>query len=153
MPWRLAFALQDAGWYLRSDIVWNKPNCQPESVKNRPTKSHEYVFLLAKSERYFYDPSAARGPNGRNLRTVWDINTTAFSGAHFATFPPELIRSCLELSSRENDLVLDPFVGSGTTAAVAVSLSRRVVGVELNPDYIELAKRRLFFAQRLNQRS
>jgi site-specific DNA-methyltransferase (cytosine-N4-specific) len=87
VPWRLALKLQEAGWYLRADVIWNKPNCQPESVKDRPTRSHEYVFLFSKSEDYYYDGNAERGPNSRNLRSVWDINTEAFSGAHFATFP------------------------------------------------------------------
>src|SRR5215212_7322856 len=97
VPWRLAFALQKAGWYLRTDIVWNKPNCQPESVKDRPTRSHEMLFLFSKSEQYHYDPAAVRGPNGRNLRTVWDINTLAYRDAHFATFPPALVEPCLAL--------------------------------------------------------
>jgi site-specific DNA-methyltransferase (adenine-specific) len=129
VPWRLAFALQDSGWYLRSDVIWNKPNCQPESVKDRPTKSHEYIFLLTKSERYYYNPGAVRGPNERNLRTVWDINTVPFPQAHFATFPTELVRTCLRLSSQEGDLVLDPFLGqvqrrqSLLTRSAALSVS------------------------------
>lgn len=143
IPWRLALALQADGWFLRSDIVWNKPNCQPESVKDRPTRSHEYVFLLTKSDRYFYDHRAVRGPNGRNLRTVWDIHTRAFPGAHFATFPPGLVQRCLALSTRPNDLVLDPFVGSGTTSEVALKMVRRFVGIELNPAYVRLARARL----------
>jgi DNA modification methylase len=143
VPWRLAFALQAAGWYLRSDIVWNKPNCQPESVKDRPTRSHEYLFLFTKSERYNYYPDAVRGPNDRNLRSVWDINTKAYKEAHFATFPPELVKPCIELSTRPGEWVLDPFLGSGTTAEVALRLGRRVVGVELNPEYVGIAIKRL----------
>ncbi len=143
IPWRLALALQKAGWYLRADIIWHKPNCQPESVKDRPTRSHEYVFLLSKSERYYYDAHAKRGPNRRNLRTVWDINTRAFPEAHFATFPSELVEQCIQLGSKPGDLVLDPFIGSGTTAEVALGLGRRVVGVELNPNYVAIAHRRL----------
>jgi DNA modification methylase len=139
VPWRLAFALQAAGWYLRADVIWNKPNCQPESVKDRPTRSHEYVFLLSKSERYKYDGSMVRGPNGRNLRTVWDINTYPIKDAHFATFPPALVEPCLALTTSPGDLVLDPFVGSGTTALVALRAGRRVVGIELNAQYVDIA--------------
>ncbi|HEY3964598.1 MAG TPA: site-specific DNA-methyltransferase [Planctomycetaceae bacterium] len=143
VPWRLAFALQQAGWYLRADIIWNKPNCQPESVKDRPTRSHEYVFLFSKNERYHYDQTTVRGPNDRNLRTVWDINTRAYRHAHFATFPPDLVDPCIQLGSRVGDLVLDPFIGSGTTGYVALNLDRKFVGIELNPDYVKLARRRL----------
>jgi site-specific DNA-methyltransferase (cytosine-N4-specific) len=143
VPWRLALALQDAGWYLRADIIWNKPNCQPESVKDRPTRCHEYLFLFSKSERYLYDQRAVRGPNDRNMRTVWNINTKAYRDAHFATFPPNLVEPCIRLGSREGDLVLDPFIGSGTTGYVALNLDRRFVGIELNPDYIQIAERRL----------
>jgi site-specific DNA-methyltransferase (cytosine-N4-specific) len=139
VPWRLAFALQEAGWYLRSEIIWNKPNCQPESVKDRPTKCHEYVFLFSKEEDYFYDNAAERGPNERNLRTVWDIPTEAYPGAHFATFPPALVARCLRLTSQVNDLVLDPFIGSGTTGKVGLELQRRFLGIELNPNYLDLA--------------
>jgi DNA modification methylase len=143
VPWRLAFALQAAGWYLRADVIWNKPNAQPESVKDRPTRSHEYLFLFSKSERYTYDNDAVRGPGGRNLRTVWDINTVAYKEAHFATFPPALVEPCMALASRPGDLILDPFIGSGTSGLVALRLGRRFVGVELNPDYVEIAERRL----------
>lgn len=143
VPWRLAFALQASGWYLRADIVWNKPNCQPESVKDRPTRSHEYLFLLSKSERYLYQSDEARGPNDRNLRTVWDINTQALREAHFATFPPSLVRPCVAVGTRESDLILDPFIGSGTTGVVALDMNRRFIGIELNPDYMEIAERRL----------
>lgn len=143
VPWRLAFALQAAGWYLRADIVWNKPNCQPESVKDRPTRSHEMLFLFSKSEQYHYDPAAVRGPNGRNLRTVWDIPTQAYKEAHFATFPPALIEPCLALGSKPGDLVLDPFLGSGTVAEVAGRMGRRFLGIELNPKYVDIATRRI----------
>lgn len=146
VPWRLAFALQAAGWYLRADIVWHKPNCQPESVKDRPTRSHEYVFLFSKSEQYTYDHSAVRGPNDRNVRTVWDINTQPYKDAHFATFPPSLVEPCVALSTSTGDLVLDPFLGSGTTGLTALTLGRRFVGIELNPDYVEIAERRLRLA-------
>jgi site-specific DNA-methyltransferase (adenine-specific) len=143
VPWRLAFALQAAGWYLRADIIWNKPNCQPESVRDRPTRSHEYVFLFSKSERYIYDGQRVRGPNGRNLRTVWDINTYPLPDAHFATFPPSLVEPCIELASKPGDLVLDPFMGSGTTAIVAIQKRRRAIGIELNPEYVNIAEKRL----------
>lgn len=143
VPWRLAFALQESGWYLRSDLIWHKPNCQPESVKDRPTRSHEYLFLFSKSERYVYDYEAVRGPNNRNVRTVWDINTHAHRDAHFATYPPALVEPCIRLASKSNDLVLDPFLGSGTTAEVALGLGRRFVGIELNAEYVEIARRRL----------
>ena len=143
VPWRLAFALQAAGWYLRADCIWNKPNCQPESVKDRPTRCHEYVFLLSKQERYFYNNSALRGPNDRNLRTVWDINTQPNRLTHEAMFPAGLVEPCLSLTSRPDDLILDPFLGSGTTGLVALNLGRRFVGVELNPDYVAIAEQRL----------
>jgi DNA modification methylase len=143
VPWRLAFALQTAGWYLRADIVWNKPNCQPESVKDRPTRCHEMLFLFSKSEQYYYDASSVRGPNERNLRTVWDINTIPYKDAHFATFPPSLVEPCLGLGSQEGDLVLDPFLGSGTTGEVAMKMRRRFLGIELNPEYVEIARQRL----------
>jgi site-specific DNA-methyltransferase (cytosine-N4-specific) len=112
-------------------------------VKDRPTRSHEYVFLFSKSERYQYYVDAVRGPNQRNLRTIWEINTQPYSGAHFATFPPALVEPCLALGSKPNELVLDPFIGSGTTGLVALHMERRFVGIELNPRYIEIAKRRL----------
>jgi site-specific DNA-methyltransferase (cytosine-N4-specific) len=129
VPWRLAFALQAAGWYLRADIVWNKPN--------------EMLFLFSKSEQYHYDASAIRGPNDRNLRTIWDINTLPYKEAHFATFPPAIVEPCLALGSEEGDLVLDPFLGSGTTSEVALAMGRRFLGIELNPEYAEIAKSRL----------
>lgn len=143
VPWRLAFALQEAGWYLRADVIWHKPNCQPESVKDRPTRAHEYLFLLSKSERYKYDPNAVRGPNDRNLRTVWDVKTKPYRGAHFATFPVDLIEPSVHLTTSPGDLVLDPFLGSGTTGLVALGEGRRFVGIELNPDYIAIAESRI----------
>lgn len=143
VPWLLAFALQKEGWYLRADIIWNKPNCQPESVKDRPTRSHEYLFLFSKSEHYQYDPDAVRGPNGRNLRTVWDIHTKAYPDAHFATFPPTLVEPCIKLTTDTRDLVLDPFIGSGTTGVVALKHDRRFLGIELNPSYLQIAEDRL----------
>jgi site-specific DNA-methyltransferase (cytosine-N4-specific) len=149
VPWRLAFALQEAGWYLRADVIWHKPNCQPESVRDRPTRCHEYVFLFSKEADYHYDRMAVRGPNDRNLRTVWEIPTEPYPQAHFATFPPALVTQCLTLTSEEGDLVLDPFVGSGTTAHVALKMARRFVGIELNPAFIEIAKARFEAAARL----
>jgi len=178
IPWRVAFALQADGWYLRSDIIWSKPNPMPESVTDRPTKAHEYVFLLAKSERYYFDAEAiadpstefARTPNRprvdpatrkgeaavgvdgvsncgvtetRNARTVWDIATQPFSGAHFATMPPALAARCIRAGSREGGTVLDPFGGAGTTALVAAKLGRNAVLTELNPDYAAMAARRV----------
>ncbi len=146
VPWRLAFALQQDGWYLRSDIIWYKPNAMPESVKDRPTRAHEYVFMLTKSEKYYYDYEAMLEVNGRgprNRRTVWSVNTQPFTDAHFATFPPDLIKPCILASTRRGDHVLDPFFGSGTVGVVCQEFSRNYVGVELHPDYIEMAARRL----------
>lgn len=143
IPWRLALALQDDGWYLRTDIIWSKPNAMPESVRDRPNRSHEYLFMLTKNERYFYDREAVIEPNGRNLRSVWSINTKPYSEAHFATFPSKLIEPCIRSSSRPGDFVLDPFFGSGTVGLVSGDLDRRYIGVELNPDYIEIAAKRL----------
>jgi len=148
IPWRLAFALQSDGWYLRSDIIWHKPNCQPESVKDRPTRCHEYMFLLSKSEKYNYvydelvEPSKSK--NGfRNRRTVWSINTEPFHYAHFASFPKELVRPCILASANENDIVLDPFFGSGTVGIVCLELNRRFVGIELKQEYVEIARKRI----------
>ena len=184
IPWRLAFALQDDGWYLRSDIVWAKPNPMPESVTDRPTRAHEYVFLLTKRPRYFYDADAireesavpaskfvaatgantaklhatdandfrthARGgggqlgsPGTRNARDVWTITPEPFAGAHFATMPPELARRCILAGSRKGDVVLDPFGGAATTALVALQHGRRALLCELNPEYVEIQRRRL----------
>lgn len=216
IPWRVAFALQADGWYLRQDIIWHKPNPMPESVTDRCTKSHEYIFLLSKSERYFYDHEAVKEPaspasitrwnqdiegqigsdrvpgktNGnmkavggprskrdsfkregskraevihgqnvgthrpdraesewdtatRNKRSVWTVATVPYKGAHFATFPPALIKPCILAGSRPGDVVLDPFFGSGTTGLVAQNLGRRWLGCELNPAYKPLQDERL----------
>lgn len=151
IPWKISFALQEDGWYLRADIIWHKPNCQPESVKDRPTRCHEYVFLFSKSEKYYYDAGAVREPanNGsgqgplRNRRTVWSINTEAFPDAHFATFPPELVTPAVLAGTEAGDLILDPFFGSGTVGLVASDTMRRFVGIELKPEYAELAMKRL----------
>lgn len=147
IPWRLAFALQDDGWYLRSDIIWNKPNAMPESVKDRPTRAHEYLFMLTKSERYYYDSQVMKevGLNGkpRNRRSVWNINTQAFSDAHFATFPTKLIEPCILASSKIGDYILDPFFGSGTVGVVCAQQNRQYAGIELNSDYVTIAVNRL----------
>lgn len=143
VPWRLAFALQDAGWYLRADCIWNKPNCQPESVKDRPTRCHEYVFLFSRGEQYDYDNQAVRGPNDRNLRSVWDINTQPNKRAHEAMFPPKLVETPLALTTNPGDLILDPFIGSGTAGEVALKMGRRFVGIELNPSYAADAEEQL----------
>lgn len=144
VPWRLAFKLQEAGWYLRTEIIWNKPNAQPESVADRPSRSHEYVFLLSKSERYYYDIEAVRGPHDRRQRTVWDIKTQASPGeTNFAVFPTALVEPCVLSATHPTDMVLDPFFGTGTTGVVAHALGRRFFGVELHPEYVEIAKKRL----------
>tara|TARA_Y100000310_G_C20637400_1_gene791938 strand:+ start:563 stop:1543 length:981 start_codon:yes stop_codon:yes gene_type:complete len=177
IPWRVAFALQADGWYLRSDIIWHKPNPMPESVTDRPTRSHEYLFLLSKSQHYHYDHEAIKEPsaepgrirradpvggashvergqhsrggevNGvtanRNRRSVWTIPTRPFKGAHFAVFPLELVSPCIQAGSREGGTVLDPFTGSGSTGVVAGRLFRDFVGIELNPEYAEMARRRI----------
>ncbi len=197
IPWRVAFALQADGWWLRSDIIWAKPNPMPESVQDRPTKAHEYIFLLSKSARYFYDaeaikeeakewtgqaatfkreggkatqlhvPGQARvshrpdrkqdqvhrrytgfndryeqGPK-RNKRTVWNINTKPFPEAHFAVFPPEIPEICIKAGCPGGGTVLDPFAGAGTTLYVAEQLGRNSIGIELNPEYCEIIRRRM----------
>lgn len=168
IPWRVALALQADGWYLRSDIIWSKPNPMPESVTDRPTKAHEYIFLLAKSERYYYDADVikenAKNNNGelahtncfgkawdkepyRNRRSVWDVTTKPYKEAHFAVFPPDLVEPCILAGCPPGGVVLDPFLGSGTTAQVAVETGRNWLGVELNPKYIKLAKKRIAGAQ------
>lgn len=198
IPWKVAFALQADGWYLRSDIVWHKPNPMPESVTDRPTKAHEYLFLLTKSERYYYDAAAIKepgiyaGPNGRqksphaqgfarrtadqektrqdkqrghrrrhagfnerwdamtteeqcsvmrNKRSVWTVATKPQPEAHFATFPPDLIEPCIMAGAAHGAVVLDPFMGSGTTARVALSLGRQFIGCEINAAYAGIQDR------------
>ena len=180
IPWMLAFALRSDGWYLRSDIIWHKPNPMPESVRDRPTKAHEYVFLLSKNRRYYWDQDAVREPDsglpagnkdgfksyqgaaewqaksgglgtaepwqpgkGRNIRSVWTIPTQSFPGSHFAVMPPRLADRCIRAGSAIGDVVLDPFSGAGTTGLVARRLQRRYVGVELNPEFAELGRRRI----------
>lgn len=148
VPWRLAFALQADGWYLRSDIVWNKPNAQPESVKDRPTRSHEFVFLLTKSADYYYDHKSVMEPSldkykPRNRRSVWSINTEPSKESHFAMFPPGLVRLCIEAGSPRDSVILDPFFGAGTVGVVALGLGRDCVGMELKEEYATIARRRL----------
>ena len=193
IPWMVAFALRADGWYLRSDIIWHKPNPMPESVTDRPTKAHEYIFLLSKSQRYYYDHEAVKeeavnegkivqcGPNsradvdrvpreslkqdlvanrrytgfnerwankpveGRNKRTVWTVATQPFAEAHFATFPPELIRPCILAGSPKGGIVLDPFGGSGTTTLVASEEGRDSVYIDLSKEYMDIALRRCGF--------
>jgi DNA modification methylase len=184
VPWRAAFALQADGWYLRSDIIWQKPNPMPESVKDRPTKSHEHIFLLTKSNKYFYDNDAIRepvseaslkraehswdcdrpstknaamggkgihtekmgkrfvDPKGRNKRDVWSINVQPYKEAHFATFPEELPETCIKAGTKKGDVVLDIFAGSGTTLRVASKLGRKGIGIEINKEYLEIARKR-----------
>lgn len=185
IPWRVAFALQADGWYLRQDIIWHKPNPMPESVTDRCTKAHEYVFLLSKSPKYYYDHEASKEPaiggqtgkaasfkregskreqkipgqgygthrperedvayNGekRNRRSVWNVSTKPYKGAHFATFPPDLIEPCILAGAPHGGIVLDPFGGSGTTAGVAIKNGRRAVLCELNPEYAAIIPARI----------
>jgi len=147
IPWRVALALQADGWVLRSDIIWHKPNPMPESVKDRPTKSHEYIFLLTKSKKYYYDYEAIKefskiDGRAKNKRTVWSIPTQAYPEAHFATFPEEIPEVCIKAGTKLGDVVLDPFAGSGTTCAVASKLGRNSIGIELNEEYFKLARKR-----------
>ena len=178
IPWMVAFALREDGWWLRQDTIWHKPNPMPESVTDRCTKSHEYIFMLAKADRYYYDADSIReacsdnshgSPNvnpgeknvvredggtlgrwtaadkerGRNKRSVWSISTEAFSEAHFATFPPALIEPCILAGCPKGGTVLDPFGGAGTTGMVADRLKRNAILIELNPEYADMAKRRI----------
>ena len=178
IPWMLAFALRADGWYLRQDIIWHKPNPMPESVRDRCTKAHEYIFLLSKSREYYFDyqaiketaktapatrNKAAEGyhadyPHGdrfssgeriwgadgkKNKRSVWEVALKPYKGAHFATFPTALIEPCILAGSREGDIVLDPFMGSGTTAQVALQHGRQYIGCELNAEYEVLQKQRI----------
>ena len=175
IPWMLAFALRKDGWYLRQDIIWHKPNPMPESVKDRCTKSHEYIFLLSKNKNYYYNNEAIKEPvkqdwgtrdrtNGKyhnegtglqphsgltksytkkNKRSVWSVTNKPYKGAHFATFPPELIEPCIKAGSEVGDIILDPFMGSGTTAMVAKMLDRYYIGCELHEDYGNLIQERV----------
>ena len=174
IPWMLAFALRADGWYLRQDIIWHKPNPMPESVKDRCTKSHEYIFLLSKSKNYYYNNEAIKEPakdwgtrnrtkgkyhnegtglqphsgltksyTKKNKRSVWSVTTKPFKGAHFAVFPPELIEPCIKAGSEVGDIILDPFMGSGTTAMVSKMLDRYYIGCELSEDYGNLIQERV----------
>ena len=174
IPWMLAFALRADGWYLRQDIIWHKPNPMPESVKDRCTKAHEYIFLLSKNKNYYYNNEAIKEPakdwgtrdrsNGKyhnpgsglvphsgltksyerkNKRSVWSVTKKPYKGAHFAVFPPELIEPCILAGSEPGDIILDPFMGSGTTAMVAKQHGRYYMGCELHEDYGELIKNRV----------
>jgi len=174
IPWMFAFAMRADGWYLRQDIIWHKPNPMPESVKDRCTKSHEYIFLFSKNKKYFYDNEAIKEPakdwgtrdrtkgkyhnegtglqphSGlsksyptKNKRSVWSITNKPYRGAHFAVYPPDLIEPCIKAGSEKGDIVLDPFMGSGTTAAVAKSLGRDYIGCELHDDYGNLIRKRV----------
>ena len=189
IPWRVAFALQNAGWYLRQDIIWHKPNPMPESVTDRCVKSHEYIFLLSKSQHYYFDhlsiqedavsppdfvrersqrqsfkrknakhskpipgsnvachrndrPEDSWDTSKRNKRSVWTVSTKPDKEAHFATYPPDLIEPCIIAGSKTDDIILDPFMGSGTTAAVAQRLGRKWLGCELNPSYLKIQTRK-----------
>ena len=147
IPWRVAFALQADGWWLRQDIIWAKPNPMPESVKDRCTKAHEYLFLLTKNQRYYYDADAVKEPKadpaGRNRRSVWTVPTQPYKEAHFATFPELLIEPCILAGCPVSGVVLDPFAGAATTGVVALKANRDFAGIELNPAYIAMAERRL----------
>lgn len=147
VPWRIALGLQADGWYLRSDIIWNKPNAMPESVKDRPTRSHEYMFMLTKSEHYLYNyreaKEVSKAGGTRNLRSVWDINTNCFGGDHYATFPIDLVTPCILASTKTNDFILDPFFGTGTVGVACNMLNRHFIGCEINPHYVEIARARL----------
>jgi len=153
IPWRVAFALQADGWILRQDIIWHKPNPMPESVKDRCTKAHEYLFLLAKKPRYWFDANAIREPQkesslkrllpGANRRSVWSICPRPYKGAHFAVFPPALVEPCIKAGCPAGGTVLDPFGGSGTTGQVAKSLGRNAILIELNHAYKQLIDDRI----------
>ena len=148
IPWMLAFALRADGWYLRQDIVWQKPNPMPESVRDRCTKAHEYIFLLSKCPRYYFNVDAIKQPtiDGKTMKrkhSVWQVKTKPYKEAHFAVYPTELIEPCILAGSEPNDIILDPFFGSGTTGQVALELGRNYLGCELHSDYQELIDRRL----------
>lgn len=149
LPWRLAFALQNDGWWLRSEVIWHKTNAHPESVRDRPTKAHETVFLLSKNQDYHYDVEAVSGPGGRRLRTVWDIATEPVRRAdnhaddHPAMMPMSLARRCLTITGRPDGVVLDPYAGAGTTLLAAEELGQRWVGVEIKPSFVDLIEQRI----------
>ena len=149
VPWRIAFALQEAGWWLRSEVIWHKTNAHPESVRDRPTKAHETIFLLSKQQDYFYNIHAVEGPGGRRLRTVWDIPTEPVKrngdhpDDHPAMMPMALARRCLSITSKPDNVVLDPYAGSGTTLLAASELGRRWVGIELKPSFVDLIEQRV----------
>ena len=147
-PWLFAFAMRNDGWWLRQDIIWNKPNPMPESVRDRCTKSHEYIFLFSKSRDYYFDVDAIKIPTVDNTslkrkKSVWDVKLKPYKEAHFATYPSELIEPCILAGSEKGDIILDPFIGSGTTAMVAKSLGRCYIGCELHEDYGHLINKRL----------
>ena len=146
-PWMFAFAMRNDGWWLRQDIIWNKPNPMPESVRDRCTKSHEYIFLFSKSRNYYFNVDAIKEPTNdgtglKRKKSVWNVKTKPYKGAHFAVYPPELIEPCILAGSEKNDIILDPFMGSGTTAMVAKQLGRYYNGCELNRDYNNLIQKR-----------
>jgi DNA modification methylase len=179
IPWRVAFALQEFGWYLRQDIIWHKPNPMPELVRDRCTKAHEYIFLLTKKPQYYFNNEAIKEPaihsnrtagnknpqkgtgedkmeirggllaaqqkiyEMKNKRSVWTVNVKPYKGAHFATFPKELVEPCILAGSKKGDIVFDPFMGSGTTAQVALDNARQYLGCELNSEYKKLQDERL----------
>ena len=175
IPWMFAFAMRSDGWYLRQDIIWHKPNPMPESVKDRCTKSHEYIFLLSKNKKYYYDNEAIKEPvkqdwgtrdrtkgkyhnsgsglsphsglsksyDRKNKRDVWSVTNKPFKGSHFAVFPPDLITPCILAGSEKGDIILDPFMGSGTTAMVAKQLGRDYIGCELHEEYSNLIDQRV----------
>jgi len=148
IPNRVAIALQDAGWYIRSEIIWHKPNPMPESTKDRPTSCHEKIWLITKSKKYYYDADAIKEPTkhpnaNKNKRNVWTVTTKPFKKAHFATFPKDLIEPCIKAGCPEDGIVLDPFGGAGTTGIVAALNNRNSILIELNSDYIKLAEDRI----------
>ena len=148
IPWMLAFALRSDGWHLRQDIVWSKPNPMPESVRDRCTKSHEYIFLMTKQRDYYFDVDSIKIPTVDNnslkrKKSVWEVKLKPYKDAHFAVFPPELIKPCILAGSEKGDIILDPFIGSGTTAIVAKDLGRDYIGCELHEGYGKLIQKRL----------
>ena len=144
----LAFALRADGWYLRQDIIWSKPNPMPESMKDRCTKSHEYIFLLSKKQNYFFDVESIKEPtiDGKSLKrkkSVWNIQTKPYKGAHFAVYPPELIEPAILAGSEEGDIILDPFMGSGTTGVACLNEGFKFIGIEKEKQYYDIAHSRL----------